>query len=122
MRRSIVLALIPLIGCGAPPTRVQLPPPNPNGCYVIVYERPRFQGAADLWNGPGRWSSLDGQRQTRSDGWQNHIRSLRIGSAGTITAFTDPSFGGEFRQFTGEHAQLDGAFSGRIESLQLTCR
>jgi hypothetical protein len=124
MRQSILLVLILAAGCGRPTVRVQLPAPNPNGCYVMVFEQPEFRGIGDVWNGPARWSSLDGLRQTRADGWRNRIRSLRIGSAAAVTVFTDVDFRGLSRRFAADsdHAQLENTFSGRIESLELSCQ
>jgi hypothetical protein len=124
MGRLIVLVFVVVTSCGPPPVRVQLPAPNPSGCYVMVFDQPAFRGIGDVWNGPGRWSTLEGLRQTRPEGWRNQIRSLRVGSAGTITVFTDPVFKGDSRQFGArtDHPQLDRAFSGQIESLQLECR
>jgi hypothetical protein len=109
--------------CGSPPVRVQLPAPNPNGCYVTVFDQPGFRGIGDVLNGPGRWPSLEGLRQTRRDGWRNQIRSLLVGKAATVTVFTDADFRGESRQFAAQsdHPQLEDSFSGRIESLQLSC-
>jgi hypothetical protein len=124
MRRSILLVLIVAAGCGRPLVRVQLPAPNPNGCYVMVFEQPDYLGVGDVWNGPGRWSSLEGLRQTRRDGWRNQIRSLRVGGTASVTVFTDVDFRGLSRQFAADsdHAQLESTFSGRIESLELSCR
>jgi hypothetical protein len=124
MRRSILLVFIVVASCGRPPVRVQLPAPNPNGCYVMVFDQPEFRGIGDVWNGPGRWSTLESLRQTRPDGWRNRIRSLRVGSAATVTVYTDPDFRGASRQFAAEtdHPQLDAAISGQIKSLQLVCR
>jgi hypothetical protein len=40
-----------------------------------------------------------------------------------VTVFTDADFRGESRQFAAQsdHPQLEDSFSGRIESLQLSC-
>jgi hypothetical protein len=124
MRRSLLFIAITLTSCGGPPARVQLPAPNPGGCYVIVYDRPEFHGMGDVWNGPGRWSSLEVLRHTRPDGWRNRIRSLRVGRAATVTVFTESDFRGESSEFAAQtdHAHLDQRFSGRIQSLQLSCQ
>jgi hypothetical protein len=120
--RLAILTLTAVAGAGCARTelRVGRPAPNPNGCYVMVYDQPGFRGVGDLWNGPGRWATLDGLRQTNQEGWRNRIRSLRVGSAATVTVYTDANFKGESRQFA--HPHLDPTFSGRIESVQLACR
>jgi hypothetical protein len=122
--RFLVLLLFVAVGCGRAPVRVPLPAPNPNGCYVMVFDQPGFRGVGDVWNGPGRWPSLEGLVRTRPDGWRNQIRSLHVGSTATVKVFTDSGFKGESREFSSntDDAQLDQALSERIESVQLTCR
>jgi hypothetical protein len=116
--------VIAATGCGGKRFRVPLPAPNPNGCYLMMFDKPAFAGVGDVWNGPARWSTLDGLVRTRPRGWRNQIRSLGVGGAATVTVFTDANFTGESRQFAAntEHAQLDPTFSARIESVQLACR
>src|SRR5687767_4413438 len=103
---------------------VQPRAPNPNGCYVIVYERPDYQGAGEVLNGPLRLSSLERLSETNEENWRNRIRSLRVGNSAAVTAYVDPAFAGDSRQFTAGTAQprLEVALSGRIESLELACR
>jgi hypothetical protein len=123
MHRLIPFTLFLMANCGRPPLPVGLPAPNPNGCYVTVFDRVGFRGIGDVWNGPGRWASLEDFRQTRRDGWRNRIRSLRVGHTATVTVFTDVDFRGESRQFPAgsEHAQLDATISARVESLEISC-
>jgi hypothetical protein len=122
-RRSILLGLTVLASCGHPVVYAPLPAPNPNGCFVMVFDQPGFRGIGDVWNGPGRWSTLEGQRRTNPRGWRNQIRSIRVGTAATVSVFTDPDFGGDSRQLSAntDHAQLDAVFSAQIESLRLEC-
>ncbi len=122
--RFLILLVFVAVGCGGTPVRVPLPAPNPNGCYVMVFDQPGFRGVGDVWNGPGRWASLEGLVRTRPGGWRNQIRSLSVGSTATVTVFTDSGFKGESREFGSntDDAQLDRALSERIESVQLTCR
>jgi hypothetical protein len=124
MRLPIVLALVASVSCSHRTLNAYPPSPNPNGCYAIVFDQPRFLGIQDVWNGPGRWSSLGGLHRVRSDGWHNEIRSLRVGPAATVTVFTEQDFRGTSRQFTADtdQAELDPTFSGKIESVQLACR
>jgi hypothetical protein len=90
----------------------------------MVFDQPEFRGIGDVWNGPARWLTLEGLVRTRPGGWRNQIRSLHVGNAAAMIVFTDAGFRGESRQFAAnsDHAQLDRAFSKRIESVQLTCR
>ena len=124
--RRVSLAFISLIlmtasGCGHPPV-IPLHAPNPNGCYVILYAEPKFAGQADLVNGPFRWAKLDHLSQTNIENWDNRIRSLRLGSAATLKAYTKPDFTGDMRQFAPgtAHPSLD-VLSGHVQSLDLIC-
>ena len=76
--RVLIVTLIASSGCARPAAlSVPLPAPNPNGCYVMVFEQPEFSGSGDVLNCPWKWASLDGLRKTNHDGWRNRIRSLR---------------------------------------------
>jgi hypothetical protein len=120
------LAILPLLASTACATSY-LPPalraPSPSGCYVIVYERPNFEGAGDVLKGPARFPSLEHLSQTNNENWRNRIRSLRLGAAATLTAYTDRGFEGEARRFPSrtEQPRLEPAFAGRIQSLEVTC-
>jgi hypothetical protein len=122
--RLLILLVIPTLCCAASSVRAGLPAPNPNGCFVFVYDRPNYEGARDVLNGPGRWQTLDGLAQTSEQSWRNRIRSLRVGNAATLTVYSDGSFTGASERFGPEtnHPILEPAFSGRIESLELTCQ
>jgi hypothetical protein len=124
LRLLILLALAGCINCSHATVNAFPASPNPNGCYVIVFDQPKFLGIQDVWNGPGRFSALAGLRRVRSDGWRDQIRSLRVGPGAMVTVFTDENFQGTSRQFAADadHPELDAAFSGKIESVQLACR
>jgi hypothetical protein len=124
MRPLILLAVVGGVSCSHPTVNAYPASPNPNGCYVIVFDRPKYLGIQDVWNGPGRWSSLDGLTRVRSEGWRNEIRSLRVGPEAMVTVSTDESFQGTSRQFAADtdQAELDPTFSGKIESVQLACK
>jgi hypothetical protein len=110
--------------CGRAPVHLGVPAPNPNGCYVKVFDGPEFRGLSDVWNGPLRVASLDTLRQRRAQGWRDAIRSLRVGATATVTLHTATDFGGESREFGpgAEHAQLGARLSARAKSIELTCR
>jgi hypothetical protein len=122
MLRRLAIVFIVSAGCGHPLLQ-PLRPPDPAGCYAIVYERPDFQGAGDVLNGPARWPSLDRLTSTNQSNWRHRIRSLRLGLVATATAYTQTAFTGESQRFGPEsaHPKLAPSLTGRIESLEVTC-
>lgn len=118
-----VFILIAVAACGHGAATRMPRAPNPNGCYVILYAQAQFVGEVDLLDGPVRLGTLDHLSQTTNENWKHRIRSLRVGRAATLRAYTGPEFKGDVQQFaTGtQHPSLDQRFSGRIESLDLTC-
>jgi hypothetical protein len=124
--RITVVVLLVATGCRtAQPTasRGRLPAPNPNGCYVIVYDGAEYRGLGDVFNGPGRWTRLERLMGTNQSHWRNRIRSLHVGKLATLTVFVDPEFGGQSQRFSPstDRPRLDAPFSGRIESLEISC-
>lgn len=97
--------------------------PDPNGCYVFVYEQPEFSGARYVLNGPRRFRTLNSTLGAGEPGWNNRIRSLRVGEAAGLTVFTETSFGGRSMRFLSgaAHPQLEPAFAGHIQSAVLEC-
>lgn len=124
-RCCAVVAVLALAGCGDKPLRVGLglPAPNPNGCYVFVYDQPDWQGMGVVLNGPERWPSLERLRVDQVD-WRNRIRSLDVGPAATLTVYTDASFMGTSRKFdpTSRPGRLGTEISAQIESLEVACQ
>ena len=123
MRLGILVALSAFAGCAHPETRIPLRAPDPNGCYVIVYERPLFAGAGDVLNGPARLSTLERLPNTNQANWQRRIRSLRVGARATVRAFAETSFKGHSQRFDPgtPHPQLQQTLSAHIESLEVAC-
>ena len=113
-----------IAGCASKPPRVglALPQPNPNGCYVFVYDQPEWQGARVVLNGPDRWPSIERLLVDEED-WRNRIRSIDVGPAATVTVYTDAAFTGVSRKFAPKSrlGRLDGEVSARIESLDIAC-
>jgi hypothetical protein len=125
-RITALLLLLLVMGCTHTPQpsgRGRFPAPNPNGCYVIVYEGADFRGVGDVFNGPGRWRRLHPLTQTNETNWRNRIRSLHVGSLATVTVFTDEDFRGESQRLSSatDHPRLDARVSGRVESLEIAC-
>jgi hypothetical protein len=118
------MSLVVLAGCASDPVQlgVSLPAPNPNGCYVFVYDRAAWQGARVLLNGPDKWSTLERVLLNNED-WRNRIRSMDVGPRATVTVYTERRFMGVSRRFGpgGRVERLDGQISANIESLDLTC-
>jgi hypothetical protein len=99
------------------------PAPNPNGCYVIVFDQPSFGGIADVFNRPGRWANLRQLPETRERNWHNRIRSIRTGFAATATLFTEPAFTGEMIQLPAgtDRSHFEGRFATQVRSLEIAC-
>jgi hypothetical protein len=118
-RPVLLLLLLASAGCGGAAINAWPAAPNPNGCYVTVFDQPQYLGIRDVWNGPARWATLDGLQRTR----RNEIRSLQVGPRASVTVFTESDFKGGSTRMTAKtsHPELDSKFSGRIESLELTC-
>jgi hypothetical protein len=94
--------------------------PNPNGCYVQVWDAPNNAGLGDYINGPAKLVQLQDLPGQRS--WRNKIRSLRVGPAASVTVWSDENFGGNsLRLVEVEYMQLPDALSGKIESMQIAC-
>ena len=119
-----VVALVVLAGCTSAPARLGLglPAPNPNGCYVFVFDQSDWRGAGVALNGPGRWPILDGLPGNQEN-WRNRIRSMEVGPAAVVTVYSDPTFAGVSRTFAASSklGRLDSELSARIESLDLSC-
>jgi hypothetical protein len=119
-----VIAAIAIAGCAHKPHRVGLglPSPNPNGCYVLVYDQPDWRGAGVVLNGPARWPSLE-RLLAAEENWRNRIRSIAVGPVATATAHTDAAFRGASRRLApnSQHPRLENELNARIESLELSC-
>src|SRR5687768_16908455 len=122
---GIVFAILlaSALACGSAPPRLPMRAPNPNGCSVTIFAQPGIAPAPDVWNGPGKWPSLETLRETNHSSWTNRIRSLRVGPAATVTAFTQPKFAGQSEQYPAgaAHPMLTPPFSTTIQSLEIAC-
>ena len=95
--------------------------PNPDGCYMQVWETAEYAGMSDYINGPRDYASL--RRMPNNRSWQNRIVSVRVGPTATITAFADEDFRGATLQLHSDtaHRQLPGGIAGQIESVRVSC-
>src|SRR5262245_10756126 len=125
MRWLIPEAILILMTASCAPNApdVTLRAPNPNGCYVVVYERAQFEGAADLLNGPVSFATLKAVPQANHGNWHNRIRSVRVGPAATVTMYRGASFSDHSARFRAstEHPAIDDNLAGHVQSLVLVC-
>ena len=110
-------------GCAtAPPLIRSYVQPDPGGCYVLVFDQPRFAGAREFINGPAKYGSLSALPFDQN--WQRRIRSVQLG-IGTVAAtiWTDEGFAGTSLTLRPdrEYPVFDMDVSGEIESLLITC-
>jgi Peptidase inhibitor family I36 len=121
-----ILAAAMLAGCATEPVLGGLGgnAPNPNGCYVFVYDQENWRGQRVVLNGPGKWQSLERLRRNDDKDWRKNIRSIEIGSSATVTLYTEQNYSGVSQQFgpTSDQARFNGSLSAGIESLALSCR
>jgi hypothetical protein len=98
--------------------------PNPNGCYIFIYDQENWHGQRVVLNGPGKWQSVERLRRNDDKDWRNNIRSIEIGSSATVTVYTEQNYGGVSQQFgpASDPARFNGSLSAGIESLALSCR
>jgi hypothetical protein len=95
--------------------------PNPEGCYVKVFDQPQLRGTADFVNGPMRYVTL--AALPNGANWTSRIRSLEVRPGATATAWADANFTGtsiELRVDT-RYTTLATALVGNIESLDVRC-
>ena len=122
MRVLLLLAMVVTVGsCATSPPQVETPAPNPNGCFLFLYDRAGFNGSRYLVNGPVRLASLD--RMASDSDWNRRIQSLEVGSATSVALFTGENFSG--RTTTVPPAtrapSLTTEFAGQVRSLTLSC-
>jgi hypothetical protein len=121
-----ILAAATLGGCATDPVLGGLGgnAPNPNGCYVFIYDQENWRGQRVVLNGPGKWQSVERLRRNDDKDWRKNIRSIEVGSSATVTVYTELNYRGVARQFgpASDPARIDGSLSPGIESLALSCR
>src|SRR5262245_45481410 len=122
---SVALAAAVLNGCAKEPVLGGLggTAPNPNGCYVFVYELADWRGERVVLNGPGKWPSLERLRRDDKD-WRKRIHSIEVGSAAMVTLYTQANYRGVSQLFGpgSDQARFNPSMSVGIESLVLSCR
>lgn len=95
--------------------------PNPNGCFVQVWDRPDFGGVFDYINGPQHYPSLRDMPGGRI--WTDRIHSAKVGPDATVMLYADENAQGAtitLRADT-EYRRLPVALDGTAESLTVGC-
>lgn len=95
--------------------------PNPDGCFVQVWDGPRFTGRSYFVNGPRSYSTLNAF--ANNEDWAGRIRSAQAGPAATVTAWTDEKLTGAsfVIQADREYPTLPLGFDRAIESMSISC-
>jgi hypothetical protein len=113
-----------LCGCAKPPLLEGIggPAPNPDGCYVFVYDRTDWRGERAVLNGPGKWSNVERLRLDDKN-WRNQIRSIEVGPGATVTLYTELNYRGGSQQFgpSSKPARFGGTLSDGVESIDIAC-
>ena len=129
MFRSRALGVIVVVtivglsaGCGARQspslTRTM---PNPEGCFVQVWNDAGFAGFSDFINGPNRYVHLRDLPHRRS--WKDRIGSLRLGPAATAVVWSGEKFSGESLLLTADSPEQKtfASLPMKIQSLDIRC-
>jgi hypothetical protein len=130
LRRFLVAVLLFASACARrgdnhvvrPPESIFRTMPNPDGCYMQVWETAEYAGMSDYINGPRDYASL--RRMPNNRSWRNRIASVRVGPNAIVIAFADEDFRGATFQLTADsaHRKLPGGITGEIESVRVTCK
>jgi len=114
-----VLALV-TFACAPAPQSVKSMP-NPDGCFVQVWDGPRFTGRNQFVNGPRSYPTLSAL--ANEEDWTKNIRSARAGPAATVTAWTRQNLSGAsfVLQADREYPTLPLDFDRAIQSMSISC-
>ena len=121
-RRGVLLVgLLIAPACASPPVRVGMNAPNPNGCYIRVFDAQRFKGASDFISGPQRYPTL--KDLPNGADWHDRIQSVQVGPTATATAWRDLNFRGTSVNLNTDRAygSLGEELTGEIESIEVRC-
>jgi hypothetical protein len=95
--------------------------PNPDGCFVRVWDEPGFTGVSDFINGPVQYEHLRDLPNRRS--WKARIRSLALGPRASAFAWSEEGFSGVPVPLTTD-SRDGGRFAVlpvKIQSLDIRC-
>jgi hypothetical protein len=111
-----------VIGCGArAPRQGETTMPNPEGCFVQVWDGPRHTGITDYVNGPKAWPNLRDMPGARV--WANRIRSMKTGVTARAIVYAGENFEDANIRLVPDrdYPVLPEAISGRIASMNIEC-
>ena len=95
--------------------------PNPEGCFVQVWNDAGFAGTSDFINGPTQYGHLRDLPHRRS--WKDRISSLRLGPGASAMVWSREQFAGQSLWLTAD-GEEQGAFAVlplEIQSLDIRC-
>jgi len=122
LRLGAILFLFTLIACEASRQPFAgMTMPNPDGCFVQVWDAPNFSGAADFINGPRVYASLRDMPGSRR--WDNRIRSIKVGPAASATLWADEQLQGTSVRLRtdSQYPRLTDVMDAQVESMQIEC-
>jgi hypothetical protein len=97
--------------------------PNPEGCFVQVWQQANFVGPSDYINGPRRYPSLRDMPGRRD--WRDRIGSFKVGpsSTVTVTVYSEENFGGNTLRAVSNTAlaELPGELKTQVQSMAVEC-
>ena len=95
--------------------------PDPGGCYVLVFEQPKFTGAREFINGPIKYTTLEALPFRAN--WRRRIRSLEVGPIASVTIWESEGSKGASQVLSSgsQHSTLSEPLSGRVQSLEIRC-
>ena len=95
--------------------------PNPEGCFVHVWDGPRVTGRSQFVNGPRSYPTLNAL--ATEEVWAKRIRSAQVGPAATVTAWTGENLTGVSFVFQAdrEYPTLPPGVDRTIESMSISC-
>jgi hypothetical protein len=120
---NVLLFALMAASCGTrSPALTARTMPHPDGCFVQVWDQPRFVGASDFINGPRRYATL--QDLPGRHNWANRIHSLKLGDSASVTVWSEDHFRGTPVNFTedSQEPQRSAAVAPKIGSLSISCR
>jgi hypothetical protein len=108
-------------GCGSrQPSGRASTMPNPEGCFVQVWDHPGFTGASEFLNGPRRYDQL--KDLPGGSSWKRRVRSIRLGPSAEAVAWSSERFAGRnVRLTTKEQGGGFDTLPERVESLEIQC-
>jgi hypothetical protein len=117
-RAWLILLMVLSAGCSARLGYATRTMPNPDGCYVQVWDRPGFTGSSDFINGPFQHRHLRDLAGRRS--WDDRIRSMAPGPSTSAVAWSGEDFSGRSLVVTADRGPL-AAVPVDIQSLDIRC-